>query len=88
MLAALQPQQLLEFYDAVVNPAGSRHHALCVQVHGGVASGADVVCAGQAGDAADGTAQLLREGNVAAFKQQCQLLPLPEMQLPPARSSL
>lgn len=84
---AVTQQQLLDWYDQHVHPAGSRHHALCVQEWGGAAAApATAVEAAAAAAALQGPGSsggVVSAQQVASFKQRQALLPLPTMQLPP-----
>lgn len=71
----INQQQLMDWYDLVVHPAGQMHHALCVHVWGGVAAApADAAVQGP----------VVAAGEVAAFKNRQRLLPAPSMQMPTA----
>lgn len=79
-VAVLQQHQLMHWFDNVVHPQGGRHHALCVQVWGGkvgVEEAYESAAAQQPTACVDGS-------KMEAFKACQPLLPLPEVQLPPA----
>lgn len=78
---AITQQQLKDWYDLHVDPNGQKHHALCVQVWGGMgAAPADAVAAALHGPGSRAVAA----GEVDMFKQALQILPQPRLQLPPA----
>lgn len=80
VLQEVSAQQLLEWYDMHIAPAGLKHHALCVQIWGGGGG-----WTGEGGDerGEEGVALVVAAGEVQAFKQRLRVLPLPQMQLPP-----
>jgi len=88
-LEDITQQQVMEWYGTHVNPTGSHHHAMCVQVWGGAAGVPDGVVAAlhAAAGGGGGGSVVVAAGDVVAFKKAQALLPLPAMQLPPAAAA-
>lgn len=74
----------MKWYDTYVQPEGQMHHALCVQVWGGVGTAPDDALTAAAQGAGS---RVIAAGDVGSFKQRQQVLPLPAMQLPPAKAA-
>jgi hypothetical protein len=90
-LQAITQQQLMDWYDSHVHPNGRLHHALCVQVWGGVgpppASALEAAAAAAAVQQGSGSSGVVSAQQVAGFKLCQALLPLPDFQLPPTSAS-
>ena len=85
---AITQQQLMDWYASHVHPEGGLHHALCVQVWGGVGPAPD--CALEAAAAMQqgpGSSGVVCAQDVAGFKRGQPVLPLPDFQLPPTSAS-